>query len=331
MASVSSFARLQCSPCWYVGPPCDVVLIVPPLRFSISHRFFPTAEYYRGDKSDENVSWTFNINVPTDPTIEPMYFRLAAAGLVEPPRQISLLADPNLTLGTFGTNMKCTQIARTVWDCAGMTTLTQADSLRLGASAGVGPQFASYGLALTYWNEQRQAATVQTSQVEVAEDSVRFNDAFQWIPSSTSTYVSGNLQAQIKTKDLKGVASILPIKSVNDLARIRTRFLFHSTGVFSASSSLTVLLESGKITLQLQACDFMQPLPGIWYCDMSYDFPPTAVSSNAAVSPEKAALEAAKNLFAAANPALVGNSVLSLTVTKGDGVVVQERLRAWLP
>ncbi|CAI7787777.1 unnamed protein product [Closterium sp. NIES-53] len=177
----------QCSPCWYVGPPCDVVLIVPPLRFSISHRFFPTAEYYRGDKSDENVSWTFNINVPTDPTIEPMYFRLAAAGLVEPPRQISLLADPNLTLGTFGTNMKCTQIARTVWDCAGMTTLTQADSLRLGASAGVGPQFASYGLALTYWNEQRQAATVQTSQVEVAEDSVRFNDAFQWIPSSTST------------------------------------------------------------------------------------------------------------------------------------------------
>ncbi|CAI5491994.1 unnamed protein product, partial [Closterium sp. Naga37s-1] len=169
-------------------------------------------KYYRGDKSDENVSWTFNINVPTDPTIEPMYFRLAAAGLVEPPRQISLLADPNLTLGTFGTNMKCTQIARTVWDCAGMTTLTQADSLRLGASAGVGPQFASYGLALTYWNEQRQAATVQTSQVEVAEDSVRFNDAFQWIPSSTSTYVSGNLQAQIKTKDLKGVASILPIK-----------------------------------------------------------------------------------------------------------------------
>ncbi|CAI7900407.1 unnamed protein product, partial [Closterium sp. NIES-53] len=131
-------------------------------------------KYYRGDKSDENVSWTFNINVPTDPTIEPMYFRLAAAGLVEPPRQISLLADPNLTLGTFGTNMKCTQIARTVWDCAGMTTLTQADSLRLGASAGVGPQFASYGLALTYWNEQRQAATVQTSQVEVAEDSVRF-------------------------------------------------------------------------------------------------------------------------------------------------------------
>ncbi|CAI5497069.1 unnamed protein product, partial [Closterium sp. Naga37s-1] len=163
-------------------------------------------KYYRGDKSDENVSWTFNINVPTDPTIEPMNFRLAAAGLAEPPRQISLLADPSLTLGTFGTNMKCAQIARTVWDCAGMATLTGADSLRLGASAGVGPQLGSYGLALTYWNEQRQAATVQTSLVEA--DSVIFNDRFQW----TGTYVSGSLQAQIKTKDLKGVASIVPSK-----------------------------------------------------------------------------------------------------------------------
>ncbi|CAI5491978.1 unnamed protein product [Closterium sp. Naga37s-1] len=268
----------------------------------------PAAKFYSADFSDLNVAGTFSIAVPSKSTTKPSQFRLTAAGSPYPPMEVTLNAKTPVVLGALGSNMQCSQVAPSVWDCFGQTKLTQANINNIGFTAGVGVRVNSFALSLTYSDARNMGLMVDSNaNLAVAKPNSKMEQVFVLNLNPTAASLPPSLPHPFSNRKCKLDVSIVVIHP----------------DALKPSATLSVTDPASAQTTDISlSCAWSQPRPGVWLCEWLDNFPSV---SGAAGTADAYAIAA--SMRAAALPGSAVDSVFTLTVESEAGDSAQGTLR----
>ncbi|CAI6008081.1 unnamed protein product [Closterium sp. NIES-65] len=239
---------------------------------------------------------------------KPSQFRLTTAGSLTPPVNVSLGVKAPVVLASLGSNMQCSQVAPSVWDCFGQTKLTQANINSIGFTAGVGVRVDSHALRLTYLDSNRQPLVTRSRSALKRAKSTLKRDQLFGKPELLVGVPAGRFQAMINGDAFKGGA-MFAVSKTNGNCKLYVSILLLYRGDLKPAATLSVFnMTSSETTSIPLDCTWTQPRPGVQLCEWLNDFPanasptstPAPNADNAADSAPSAAPSA---IYAAPNAA----------------------------
>ncbi|CAI5497059.1 unnamed protein product, partial [Closterium sp. Naga37s-1] len=300
----------------------------------------PAAKYYSADFSDLNVAGTFSIAVPSKSATKLSQFRLTAAGSPYPPMEVTLNANTPVVLGALGTNMQCSQVAPSVWDCFGQTKFTQANINNIGFTAGVGVRVDSHALSLTYSDARNMGLMVDSNaNLAKAPSTSKMTQVFGKTDLLAGV-AAGRFQAAING-ELKGGAmfavsnisqphclisppSLLPPPRSNRKCKLDVSIVVISPDAPKPAATISVTDPASAQTTDIPlSCAWSQPRPGVWLCEWLDNFP----SVSGAAGTADASYKIAASMRAATLPGSAVDSVFKLTVESEAGDTADGMLR----
>ncbi|CAI5460372.1 unnamed protein product [Closterium sp. Yama58-4] len=236
----------------------------------------PAPRLYSVDHGNGRVRAKFSLAVPYHAATKPTQFRLTVAGLVRPPMNLRLVAQPRIgiDLAVLGENLQCSKLAPSVWDCFGQTQFTQANIDDIGFTAGVGADLNSHLLFLVYPEAhnprggETTGANLTTAPPHWTMQQVfGHNDLVRGVPTA------GRLQAIINGDQLKGGATVAISNKKGKSMMHVSIVIIHAQDLMAAAKISVVYLRTQQTVHVPIKCTWARPRPSVHVCEVKTDFP----------------------------------------------------------